>query len=84
MHDEAMAGAHHDAMRDNELLRLTLGLLLTAPDGMDVDYTFAGEGDLDGTPVNIVNASFGGSTYKLFIGRFQQSSGRSRLHRQVA
>ncbi len=61
--------AHHGAMRQNELLRTTLGLLLTAPDGMDVSYTFVGEGDVDGTAVNIINASFGGATYKLFIGR---------------
>ncbi|MGH9947452.1 MAG: hypothetical protein ACRD6X_09645 [Pyrinomonadaceae bacterium] len=56
-------------MKQNELLRTTLGLLLTAPDGMDVEYNYVGEGDVDGTAVNIVNASFGGASYKLFIGR---------------
>lgn len=56
-------------MKQNELLRLSLALLLTAPEGMDVSYTFAGESDIDGTPVNIVNAEFGGSNYKLFIGK---------------
>ena len=56
-------------MKSNEMLRLTLGLLLTAPDGIDVNYTFAGERDVDGTAVNIVNAEFGGSSYKLFIGK---------------
>jgi hypothetical protein len=61
--------AHHDAMRQNEFLRTTLGLLLTAPEGMDVNYTYVGEGDVDGTAVNIVNAEFGGANYKLFIGK---------------
>jgi len=62
--------AHPGAgMKQNELLRLSLALLLTAPEGIDVNYTFAGESDIDGTAVNIVNAEFGGSSYKLFIGK---------------
>jgi hypothetical protein len=61
--------AHHDAMRQNEFLRTTLGILLTAPDGLDVNYTYVGEGDIDGTSVSIVNAEFGGSNYKLYIGK---------------
>lgn len=56
-------------LRQNELLRLSLALLLTAPDGIEVNYTFAGETDIDGTAVNIVNAEFGGSNYKLYIGK---------------
>jgi hypothetical protein len=61
--------AHHDAMRQNEFLRTTLGILLTAPDGMDVNYTYVGEGEIDGNAVSIVNAEFGGSNYKLYIGK---------------
>ncbi len=63
------AAAPHAGMKQNELLRLSLALLLTAPEGIDVSYTFAGESDIDGTAVNIVNAEFGGSSYKLFIGK---------------
>ena len=59
----------HGGMKNNEMLRLTLALLLTAPEGIEVNYTFAGESDVDGTAVNIVNAEFGGSNYKLFIGK---------------
>lgn len=55
--------------RDNELLRTMLGLLLTAPEGMDVAYTFAGETDVDGTAANAVDATFGGSSVKLFFDR---------------
>lgn len=55
--------------RDNELLRTTLSLLLSAPEGMDVSYTFAGESSLDGTAVNAVVAAFGGSSYKLYFDR---------------
>ena len=57
----------HEAMRQNELLRTTLSLLLTAPQGMDVSYTYAGEGNVNGTQCNIVEASFGGSAVKLFL-----------------
>jgi hypothetical protein len=71
VHEKDMVFTHagHSGMKHNELLRLSLALLLTAPDGMDVNYTFAGETDIDGTAVNIVNAEFGGSSYKLFIGK---------------
>lgn len=61
--------AHHSAARQNELLRTTLSLLLTAPEGMDVSYTYGGEGDVDGTTCNIVNASFGGSNIKLYLSK---------------
>ncbi|PYT01852.1 MAG: hypothetical protein DMF63_03170 [Acidobacteria bacterium] len=55
--------------RQNELLRTTLSLLLSAPEGMDVSYTFAGEGDVDSTPCNIVNAEVAGSNIKLFLSK---------------
>lgn len=60
---------HAGGMKQNELLRLTLALLLTAPEGIDVNYTFVGESDVDGTAVNIINAEFGGAAYKLYIGK---------------
>lgn len=63
------ARAAHGGVRQNELLKLSLSLLLTAPDGMEVSYTFGGESDIDGTAVNIINAEFAGSSYKLFIGK---------------
>jgi hypothetical protein len=63
------AGEAHAGIKQNELLRMTLALLLTAPEGIEVNYTFADEGDVDGAPVNIINAEFGGATYKLFISR---------------
>ena len=61
--------AEHGAHRQNELLRLALSLLVTAPEGMDVNYTFVGEGDIDSTPCNIVNAEFGGSNVKLYLSK---------------
>ena len=63
------AAGEHGAMRQNELLRTTLALLLSAPEGMDVNYTFGGETDVDGTPCNLVNAEFAGSTVKLFLSK---------------
>ncbi|MGQ0542039.1 MAG: hypothetical protein ACT4O9_09350 [Blastocatellia bacterium] len=59
----------HGAMRQNELLRTTLSLLLSAPEGINVEYTYGGESVVDGTTCEVVNAGFGGSTYKLFISR---------------
>lgn len=57
----------HGAPRDNELLRTTLSLLLTAPEGMDVSYKYAGSTNLEGTNAETVIASFGGSNVKLFF-----------------
>lgn len=59
----------HEKMKHNELLRLTLGLLLTAPQGLDVSYTFGGESDVDGTACNIVVADVAGSAYKIYLGK---------------
>ncbi|MEP6787903.1 MAG: hypothetical protein ABJB40_05695 [Acidobacteriota bacterium] len=60
---------YEGAMRHNELLRLTLSLLLTAPQGMDVSYTFGGEGDVDGNACNIVVAEFAGSSFKIYLSK---------------
>jgi len=67
--DVAKAGEHHNAMRTNEMLRLTLSLLLTAPQGMDVEYTYGGEATIDSIACNVVNAAFAGQTFKLFLDR---------------
>ncbi|MEQ1604882.1 MAG: hypothetical protein ABL999_08435 [Pyrinomonadaceae bacterium] len=66
---ERSAGGVAGGSRDNELLRTTLGLLLTAPQGMDVSYTFGGESTVDGTDCNIVVAEFAGTSYKIFLGK---------------
>ena len=57
----------HGPARHNELLRTTLALLVTAPEGMDVSYSYAGDSNLDGTAVSAVVASFGGASYKLYF-----------------
>lgn len=62
-------GGRREAFRQNELLRTTLSLLLTAPEGMDVTYTFVGESDVDGAPCNIVNVEFAGSNVKLYLSK---------------
>jgi hypothetical protein len=66
---EGHARAEHSAQRQNELLRTTLSLLLTAPEGMDVNYTYAGESDVDGTTCNVINAEFAGSSMKLYLSK---------------
>lgn len=67
--ERAIAGGPAGGPRDNELLRTTLSLLLTAPQGMDVSYTFGGESNVDGTDCNIVVAEFAGTSYKIFLGK---------------
>jgi hypothetical protein len=62
-------GGEPGAARQNDLLRTTLGLLLSAPEGMDVNYTFGGETDVDGAACNLVNAEFAGSTIKLYLSK---------------
>ena len=59
----------HTAMRQNELLRTTLSLLMTAPQGLDVSYTFGGESSVEGTSCNIVVAEFAGTAYKIYLDR---------------
>lgn len=54
-------------MRQNELLRTTLALLLTAPEGYDVGYFYKGESTIDGFSVNVIEAQTNGSSIKLFL-----------------
>jgi hypothetical protein len=60
----------HSSMSGNEMLRTALSLLLTAPEGFDVVYAFAGEGSVDGTAVNIVTATSAGVSLRLHIDKF--------------
>lgn len=55
------------AARQNEMLRTTLALLLTAPEGANVNYTFAGETTIDGATCSIVEVASNNSVYKLFL-----------------
>jgi hypothetical protein len=55
--------------RQNELLRLTLALLMSAPQGVDVSYTYGGEGNVDSTVCNIINATFANETFKIFLAK---------------
>src|SRR5215204_2397470 len=62
---EALGGG--EFMRSNELFRMTLSLLATAPEGLDVSYTYVGEGSVDGASCDIIAANDGGSTAKLYL-----------------
>jgi hypothetical protein len=64
---------HH---QQTELFRTTLALLLTAPEGVDVKYVYAGEGAVDGASCDIVEARFGASSVKLYL---DKSSSLPRL-----
>ena len=60
-------GAGHGAHRQNEMLRTTLSLLLSAPDGLDVGYTYVGEESVDGTSCDVINAEAAGSSFRLYL-----------------
>jgi hypothetical protein len=62
-----VAEEHHAEMRHNELLRTLLGLLLSTPAGMDVSYTYGGEQQVDSRPCNVVVATVGGDSVKLYL-----------------
>lgn len=62
-----VARAAKTGTRHNELFRTAFALLLSAPEGLDVNYTFAGEADVDGNSCNVVVAQTGGETFKLFL-----------------
>lgn len=64
---EKRLASGHGPARHNELLRTTLALLVTAPEGMDVSYSYAGDSNIEGTAVSAVVASFGGASYKLYF-----------------
>lgn len=61
------AGETDGQARQNEMLRTTLALLLTAPEGVEINYIYAGETTVDGTSCDIVEANSNGSTFKLFL-----------------
>ena len=56
-----------EQFRSNELFRTTLSLLLTAPEGLDVSYSYVGEGSVDGVSCDIIAANEGTSTIKLYL-----------------
>lgn len=53
--------------RQNDLFHTTFSLLLTAPEGLDVSYVYAGEGNVDGFSCDIVDAQSNGSSVKLYL-----------------
>ncbi len=56
-------------IQQNELIRTALSLLLTPPQGVEVNYTFLGEDVIDSIPVNILSAQVGGSSIRLYFSR---------------
>lgn len=50
-----------------ELFRTALSLLLTAPQGIEADYTYAGDGSVDGSSCDVIEARLGESSIKLFL-----------------
>ncbi|MDH3531148.1 MAG: hypothetical protein OEQ28_16435 [Acidobacteriota bacterium] len=51
----------------SEMLRTTMALLMTAPEDGNVTFKYAGKGDVDGFPSNIVEVGSHGSSFKLYL-----------------
>lgn len=51
----------------NELLRTVFALLLSAPDGVEAGYKYAGESSVDGFSVEVVEVLSHGSSFKLYL-----------------
>ncbi len=64
---EAKVGPDGIGNHPLELFRTTLSLLLNAPEGVDVSYIYAGDGNVDGAACDVINATVDGQTLKLFI-----------------
>ncbi len=58
-------GSHRG--HNNEMLRTTMALLLTAPENSGASYKYAGSGNVDGNPSNIIEVSSNGSSFKLYL-----------------
>jgi hypothetical protein len=61
--------SHHRQAEHNELFRLALGLLLSPPAAMAVNYTFGGEVRAADKPCNLIIAETGGTSVKLYLDR---------------
>jgi hypothetical protein len=59
--------ASFDKMQQNELFRTTLSLLLTAPQGIDAEYTLADDASVDGASCDVINVKYGEAAVKLFL-----------------
>lgn len=53
--------------RRNELSRTAFALLLTAPEGAEANYNYAGEADVDGVSCNVIVAQTGAESFKLYL-----------------
>ncbi len=62
--------------RQNEMFRTTFALLLSAPEGTDTSYLYAGEGAVDGFSCDVIEVQSAGSAFKLYL---DQSSHLPRM-----
>lgn len=62
-----MKGGHGVHGKSNEMLRTTMALLMAFPDDGSVSFKFAGEGNVDGFPSNIIDVESKGSSFRLYL-----------------
>lgn len=64
---KAMPAGEWKSPRQNELLRTSIALLLTAPEGMEVGYTYVGEESVDGNSCDVINVESAGTSFRMYI-----------------
>lgn len=57
----------YEKHKQMEIFRTTLSLLLTAPQGVEADYRYAGDGTVDGNSCDVIEARVGESSVRLFL-----------------
>lgn len=58
------------AVRQNEMFRTLFALLLSAPEGTDANYLYAGEATVDGYSTDVIEVRSNGSSFKLYLDKF--------------
>lgn len=59
--------ASFDKIHQNDLFRATFSLLLSAPQGVEAEYVYAGEGSVDGNSCDIIEARNDSSSVRLYL-----------------
>ena len=60
-------GKEFIGIRGNELFRTAFALLLTAPEGTEASYVYAGESMVDGFSCDIIEVQSNGASFRLFL-----------------
>ena len=82
--DGARIAVHKDlkvaGVRQNEMFRTTFALLLSAPEGTDASYLYAGEDTVDGNSCDVIEVQRQGSSFKTYLVKIFASAANVELY----